>query len=68
MISHLIFLKNLLASLATFVPSIAPIITATMHMVTNKTIGMTNLFFRYQGFLVNMMKSHIKSTDEVRLT
>ncbi len=48
------------------VPKTEPRMIAPMKRVVNKQIGMMNLFLRYQGRLVNIMKSLIKSTAKER--
>ncbi len=44
------------------VPKTEPRMIAPTTRIANKQVGMTNLFFRYQGLIVNTINSSIKNT------
>jgi hypothetical protein len=54
------------AAFLDLVPKIEPIMITAITRVVNKQIGMMNLFVRYQGRLVNVMKNVIKNTIRKR--
>ncbi len=47
---------------AAFDPETAPIMIAPKHIIIKKPSGIANLFLRYQGVLLNVMKRFVKNT------
>jgi hypothetical protein len=55
------------AAFLDLVPKIEPIMITAITRIVNKQIGMMNLFVRYQGRLVNIIKSAIKNYNKEKM-